>query len=186
MKLHFRQPLFQSSLSHGFSEIIQICWFAAQLIGMGRYTYLTIRYYHDTSVHHYHRMKTVWHQSTARSTENRRLPLIYIWQQALRRMISVYVIQSTAWAIREQMDTMLSNGSRGTLMSYTDHSVQRRLKSNPLKVEWLCVLSNGSHDTLMSYTDHSVQRRLKSNPLKVEWLCVLSNGSRGTLMSKIK
>ncbi len=25
---------------------------------------------------------------------------------------------------------MLSNGSRGTLMSYTDHSVQRRLKSN--------------------------------------------------------
>ncbi len=25
---------------------------------------------------------------------------------------------------------MLSNGSRGTLMSYTDHSVQRRFKSN--------------------------------------------------------
>ncbi len=25
---------------------------------------------------------------------------------------------------------MLSNGSRGTLMSYTDHSVQPRLKSN--------------------------------------------------------
>ncbi len=25
---------------------------------------------------------------------------------------------------------MLSNRSRGTLMSYTDHSVQRRLKSN--------------------------------------------------------
>ncbi len=25
---------------------------------------------------------------------------------------------------------MLSNGSRGTLMSYTDHSAQRRLKSN--------------------------------------------------------
>ncbi len=25
---------------------------------------------------------------------------------------------------------MLSSGSRGTLMSYTDHSVQRRLKSN--------------------------------------------------------
>ncbi len=28
------------------------------------------------------------------------------------------------------MDHMLSNGSRGTLMSYTDHSMQRRLKSN--------------------------------------------------------
>ncbi len=25
---------------------------------------------------------------------------------------------------------MLSNGSRGTLMSYTDHSMQRRLQSN--------------------------------------------------------
>ncbi len=149
MKLNFRQPLFQSSLSHGFSEIIQICWFAAQLLGMGRYTYLTIRYYHDTWVHHYHRMKTVWHQSTARSTENRRLPLIYIWQQALRRMISVYVIQSTTWAIREQMDPMLSNGSRGTLMSYTDHSVQRRLMSNPPMAlrafEWLSRYSNVIH-----------------------------------------
>ncbi len=31
-------------------------------------------------------------------------------------------------AIREQ--TMLSNGSRGTVMSYSDHSVQRRLNSN--------------------------------------------------------
>ncbi len=28
------------------------------------------------------------------------------------------------------MDPMLSNGSRGILMSYTDRSVQRRLKSN--------------------------------------------------------
>ncbi len=28
------------------------------------------------------------------------------------------------------MDPMLSNGSRGYLMSYTDHSAQRRLKSN--------------------------------------------------------
>ncbi len=32
--------------------------------------------------------------------------------------------------IRKQMDPVLSNDSRGTLMSYTDHSVQRRLKSN--------------------------------------------------------
>ncbi len=29
-----------------------------------------------------------------------------------------------------ESDPMLSNGSRGTLMSNTDHSVQRRLKSN--------------------------------------------------------
>ncbi len=28
------------------------------------------------------------------------------------------------------MKPMLSNGSRGTLMSYTDHSVRRRLESN--------------------------------------------------------
>ncbi len=33
-------------------------------------------------------------------------------------------------AIREQTDPMLSNGSRGTVMSYSDHSVQRRLNSN--------------------------------------------------------
>ncbi len=44
-------------------------------------------------------------------------------------MVSVWH-HSTARAIREQTDPMLSNGSRGTLMSYTDHSVQRRLKSN--------------------------------------------------------
>ncbi len=31
---------------------------------------------------------------------------------------------------REQVVPMLSNGSRRTLMSYTDHSMQRRLKSN--------------------------------------------------------
>ncbi len=38
--------------------------------------------------------------------------------------------------IREQMDPMLPNGSRGTLMSYTDHSVQRRLKSNA-PTDWI-------------------------------------------------
>ncbi len=38
--------------------------------------------------------------------------------------------QSTARATREQMDPMLSNSSRGTLMSYTGHSAQRRFKSN--------------------------------------------------------
>ncbi len=38
------------------------------------------------------------------------------------------------------MDPLLSNGSRGTLMSYTDHSVQRRLKSNaPIITECLLV-----------------------------------------------
>ncbi len=63
-------------------------------------------------------------------------------------------------------------------MSYTDYSVQRRLKSNAPIVR--CVrldaalrrmtskyripmLSNRSRDTLMSYTDHSAQLRFKSN-----------------------
>ncbi len=38
------------------------------------------------------------------------------------------------------MDPMLSNGSRGNLMSYTDRSMQRRLKSNvPNDVfKWRC------------------------------------------------
>ncbi len=31
---------------------------------------------------------------------------------------------------------MLSNSSRGTLMSYTDHSVQRRFKSNT-PTDWI-------------------------------------------------
>ncbi len=31
---------------------------------------------------------------------------------------------------RERDDPMLSNGSRDTLMSHTEHSMQRRLKSN--------------------------------------------------------
>ncbi len=48
-------------------------------------------------------------------------------------MVSVWH-QSTARAIIEQMDPMLSNGSRGTLMSYTDYSVQRCFKLNaPIK-----------------------------------------------------
>ncbi len=37
---------------------------------------------------------------------------------------------------REQMKPMLSNGSRGALMSYTDHSVQRRFKSNT-PTDWI-------------------------------------------------
>ncbi len=44
-------------------------------------------------------------------------------------MVSVWR-QSTARARREQVVPMHSNGSRGTLMSYADHSMQRRLKSN--------------------------------------------------------
>ncbi len=41
--------------------------------------------------------------------------------------------KSTARAIREQVVPMLSNSSRGILMSYT--SVQRRLKSNaPIEI----------------------------------------------------
>ncbi len=36
----------------------------------------------------------------------------------------------------EQIKPMLSNRSRGTLMSYTDHSVQRRFKSNT-PTDWI-------------------------------------------------
>ncbi len=51
-------------------------------------------------------------------------------------MISVWH-QSTARAIREQMVPVLSIGSRGSLMSYTDPSMQRRLKSNaPIMISW--------------------------------------------------
>ncbi len=37
---------------------------------------------------------------------------------------------------QEQMKPMLSNSSRGTLMSYTDHSVERRFKSNT-PTDWI-------------------------------------------------
>ncbi len=44
-------------------------------------------------------------------------------------MVSVWH-QSTARAIRKHRIRLLSYRSHGTLMSYTDHSLQRRLKSN--------------------------------------------------------
>ncbi len=51
---------------------------------------------------------------------------------ALHSVVSVRH-QSTARVIREQMKPMLSNGSRGTLMSYTDHSVpSKRICSSEL------------------------------------------------------
>ncbi len=51
-------------------------------------------------------------------------------------MVSVWH-QSTARAIRKHGIRPLSFRSRGTLMSYTDHSVQRRLKSNaPCVTSW--------------------------------------------------
>ncbi len=50
-------------------------------------------------------------------------------EAALRRMLSVWH-QSTARAIREPTDPKLANRSRDTLMSYTEHSAQRRFKSN--------------------------------------------------------
>ncbi len=46
------------------------------------------------------------------------------------------VYESTARAIREQVDSKLSNGSCGTLMSYTDRSMQHRLKSNAPNVKF--------------------------------------------------
>ncbi len=44
-------------------------------------------------------------------------------------MVSVWH-QSTAKAIQKHRIRLLSYRSRGTVMSYTDHSAQRRLKSN--------------------------------------------------------
>ncbi len=58
-------------------------------------------------------------------------------------MISVWH-QSTAREIREQMVPVLSNGSRGSLMSYTDPSMQRRLKSNaPIMISWFAAQETG-------------------------------------------
>ncbi len=58
---------------------------------------------------------------------------IYVYaaahEAALRRMISVWH-QSTARADRKHRIRLLSYGSRGTVMSSTDHSAQRRFKSN--------------------------------------------------------
>ncbi len=45
-------------------------------------------------------------------------------------MVSVWH-QSTARAIREKVVLMRSNGSRDTLMSHTEHSVQRRFTVEP-------------------------------------------------------
>ncbi len=50
-------------------------------------------------------------------------------EAALSRMITLWH-QSTARAIRKQSDPMHSNRSRGTLMSYGEHSAQRCFKSN--------------------------------------------------------
>ncbi len=64
------------------------------------------------------------------STKHLTLGAFDFKKAALHRMVSV-LHQSTARMIREQTDPMLSNGSRGTLMSYTDHSVQRRFRARP-------------------------------------------------------
>ncbi len=68
----------------------------------------------------------VWKRKTSHDLVSfRRVRL----QVALRRIFSVWH-QSTARAIRKHRNRLLSYRSRGTLMSYTDHSAQRRLKSN--------------------------------------------------------
>ncbi len=53
-------------------------------------------------------------------------------EAALRRIITVWH-QSTARAIREQTDPMHSNHSRGTLMSYGEHSAQRCFFVHPFE-----------------------------------------------------
>ncbi len=58
-------------------------------------------------------------------------------------MVSVWN-QSTTRAIRKHRNHLLSYRSRGALMSYTDHSVQRRLKSNAPNVKCLNSAKNTS------------------------------------------
>ncbi len=58
------------------------------------------------------------------------------------------------------MNPMLSNGSRGTLMSHTDHSVQRHLKSNAstimlLSDAKLCMAYRAKTDNMVSKTQVS-------------------------------
>ncbi len=68
-------------------------------------------------------LKTIsWATQKARSTWSSSYRMITVWHQ------------STARAIRKQSDPMHSNRSRGTFMSYGDHSVQRRLKWNAPKI----------------------------------------------------
>ncbi len=57
--------------------------------------------------------------------------------------------QSTARAIRKLSTHLLSYRSRGTLMSYTDHSAQRRLKSNAPYDMHLPHNTNPSHRAYM-------------------------------------
>ncbi len=75
------------------------------------------------------------------SKDVRTWALKYIWLFCASLPNNQQLVNSTARAIREQTDPMLSNGSRSTLMSYTDHSVQRRLKSNaPTVLEGPCIM----------------------------------------------
>ncbi len=79
------------------------------------------------------------------------------------RMVSVWH-QSTARAIRKHRNHLLSYRSRGTLMSYTDHSAQHSFKSN-VPIAWhqsmaresirRRPLSYSSRGTLMTHTDLS-------------------------------
>ncbi len=59
-------------------------------------------------------------------------------EAALRRMLTV-CHQSTARAIRMHRIRLLSYRSRGTLMSYSDHSAQRCFKSNAPSFSILCL-----------------------------------------------
>ncbi len=85
-------------------------------------------------------------------------------EAALRRKITVWH-QSTGRAIREQTDPMHSNHSRGTLMSYGDHSAQRCFKLNvPILI---VLLIWGSCELVMS-ADESGQR-IMGNGVLSEW-----------------
>ncbi len=54
----------------------------------------------------------------------------FVWHEAAPSWMIIIWHHSTARAIREQTDPRLSNHSRSTLMSYTNHSAWRQFKSN--------------------------------------------------------
>ncbi len=62
-------------------------------------------------------------------------------------MVSVWH-QSTARVIRKRRIHLLYYRSRGTLMSYADHSVQRRFKSNTLVTQRSYLVSSQEKNIL--------------------------------------
>ncbi len=75
-------------------------------------------------------------------------------------MVSVWH-QSTAWAIRKHRIRLLSYRSRGTLMSYTDHSAQRRCFSALFTHN--CIPVHGSNSIIKFADDTTVVGLISGN-----------------------